>query len=80
MIRKIGEIGRFTLHNRKISAYIPKIELSPTSNRKISAYFTSANDDKISYLKIKTFKPRFLLMTRLPYLGFTCPIFVTNVI
>ncbi|WP_257834329.1 hypothetical protein [Salipaludibacillus agaradhaerens] len=46
-------MGRFALHNRKISPYNTQNDLSPSSNRKISAYFTFANDaiiDKTSYL------------------------------
>jgi hypothetical protein len=62
-------MGRFALYNRENSSYIPKNALSSASNRKISAYFTLTNDaiiDKTSYLKVKTFKLSFLLMTSLP--------------
>jgi hypothetical protein len=62
-------MGRFALHNRKNSSYIFKNAFFSASNRKISAYFTLTYDatiDQTSYLKEKTFKLRFLLMTSLP--------------
>jgi hypothetical protein len=66
-------MGRFALHNRKNSSYIPQNELSPASNRKKSAYFTFAND-AIKPTKVKkltrfiknSFKPWLLLNDKPP--------------
>jgi hypothetical protein len=76
-------MDRFALDNRKVSSYISKNELSAVSNRIISAYFTLTNDlivNKTSYLQVKTFKPRFLLMTSLSYFIIILFWFVTNVL